>query len=60
MRTVGSFEAKTDFAELLQQVEAAHAAADRIRALARKTAEETAPSGYDWEEWKSYRDAGRR
>ncbi len=83
MHTIGSFEAKTHFAELLQRVEAgeeivitrrgkpvarlaplapghdvakARAAAERIRALARE-----APLGpFDWEEWKGYRDEGRR
>lgn len=83
MAVVGSFEAKTHFAELLSRAErgeeititrrgkpvarlvpaegghdvaAARAAAERIKALAR-----TLKLGpFDWEEWKRYRDEGRR
>ncbi|MFO1155720.1 MAG: type II toxin-antitoxin system prevent-host-death family antitoxin [Rhodospirillales bacterium] len=83
MVTVGSFEAKTHFAELLSRAErgeeittarrgkpvarlvpaerghdvaVARAAAERIRTLAR-----TLNLGpFDWEEWKHYRDEGRR
>jgi prevent-host-death family protein len=83
MGTVGSFEAKTHFAELLKRAErgeeititrrgkpvarlvpaepghdvaAAREAATRIRALAR-----TLKLGpFDWDEWKRYRDEGRR
>jgi prevent-host-death family protein len=81
--TIGSFEAKTHFAELLKRAErgeeititrrgkpvarlvpaepghdvaAARAAAERIRTLAR-----TLKLGpFDWDEWKGYRDEGRR
>jgi len=83
MAVIGSFEAKTHFAELLSRAErgeeititrrgkpvarlvpterghdivAARAAAERIRALARTL--KLAP--FDWEEWKHYRDEGRR
>lgn len=83
MSTIGSFEAKTHFAELLQRaesgeeititrrgkpvaklvpvdrghnVDAARAAAKRIRLLAK-----TINIGsFDWDEWKRYRDEGRR
>lgn len=83
MDTVGSFEAKTHFAELLTRAEkgeeititrrgkpvarlvptgrghdvaAAREAATRIRALARSLKLDP----FDWEEWKGYRDEGRR
>ena len=83
MGTIGSFEAKTHFAELLSRAErgeeititrrgkpvarlvpterghdvaAAREAATRMRALAR-----TLKLGpFDWNEWKGYRDEGRR
>jgi prevent-host-death family protein len=81
--TVGSFEAKTRFAHLLERAErgeeivitrrgkpvarltpmqaghdagAARAAADRLRALA----QEMNLGEFDWAEWKSHRDEGRR
>lgn len=81
--TVGSFEAKTHLAHLLERVEhgeeivitrrgkpiarlipatighdvvAAREAADRLRAVA----QDMSLGGFDWNEWKSYRDEGRR
>lgn len=81
--TIGSFEAKTHLAHLLERVEqgeeititrrgkpvarlipanrghdvvAARAAADRLRTLA----QDMNLGGFDWNEWKSYRDEGRR
>lgn len=83
MLTVGSFEAKTHLAQLLERVERgeeititrrgrpvarlvpirpshdidrARRAAETIRALAR----EMASGRFDWDEWKRYRDEGRR
>lgn len=81
--TVGSFEAKTHLAQLLERAErgeeivitrrgkpvarlvpaqpghdaaAARAAAESLRALAR----EMAPGEFDRDEWRGYRDEGRR
>jgi prevent-host-death family protein len=39
-----------------EQIESARAAAARIR----KRAEETKTGPFNWEEWKAYRDEGRR
>jgi prevent-host-death family protein len=86
MSSIGAFEAKTQFAKLLERAErgeeititrrgrpvarlvpvgpghdviAARAAADRVRALAREL-RAAGVSPLRWDEWKSFRDEGRR
>jgi prevent-host-death family protein len=81
--SVGTFEAKTHFAKLIQQVMkgeeilitkrgqpvakiiplekkqnalAAQSAAKRLKLLAK----EIGHSKFDWDEWKEYRDTGRK
>lgn len=80
IHSVGAFEAKTHFAQLIQRVSEgeeivitkrghpvvkmvpltknhnAKAAAARLRSLAK----EIQIGAYDWDEWKGYRDEGRR
>jgi prevent-host-death family protein len=86
MSSIGAFEAKTHFAQLLERAErgeaititrrgrpvarlvpigpghdvaAARAAADRLRALAREFRAGGAEP-FRWDDWKAYRDEGRR
>jgi prevent-host-death family protein len=83
MLTIGSFEAKTHLAQLLERVERGEEItitrrgrpvarlvpikpdhdsdkARRAAATIRAIAAEMALSPFDWNEWKRYRDEGRR